>query len=369
MSDAPAVIAGAFERPYERHPGAGVDTSSLLAEALVGALAAAGLEPREVDGQAVASFTVAPDSAIDLAWRLGLRLRWLAQSPLGGASGVDLLRQAVRAVEAGDASAVAILAGDRLLPEEFRRLTDEYNRATLEELAPLPFGGPNSLFALLTQRHMRATGLARSDYAQIPLAQRRWASGNPLAVYRAPLTLDDYLAAPAVAPPLHRFDCVPVVSGADALIVTASGRGAGPQIRPVAFQAAYDVDLQDGDGLATGLRPFADVAEPELVYAYDDYPVMVLIQLADLGIVDDPERFLREELPAGRPVNTSGGQLSAGQAGAAGGLHHLVEAVVQLRGEAGARQVANARSALVSGYGMVLYRYGACANACLLERL
>jgi acetyl-CoA acetyltransferase len=368
MSDGPAAIVGAFERPYERRPADGVDTGSLLAEAFLGALSSAGLEPGDVDGLAVASFTLAPDSAIDLAWRLGLRLSWIAQSPLGGASGVDLLRQAVRAVEAGDATTVAILAGDRLGAAEFRRLADGYNRATREELAPLPFGGPNSLFSLLTQRHMRATGLDRSDYAQIPLAQRRWAAANPLAVYRSTLTLEDYLAAPPVAPPLCRFDCVPVVSGADALIVTARERGTGPAVRPVAFQAAYDVDLQQGDGLSTGLRPFADGPEPDLVYAYDDYPVMVLAQLADLGVIGDLERFLHEELPAGRAVNTSGGQLSAGQAGAAGGLHHLVEAVVQLLGRADERQVENARSALVSGYGMVLYRYGACANACLLER-
>jgi acetyl-CoA acetyltransferase len=365
MSDAQAVIAGAAERRYERHPADDVTTESLLAEALVGALSGAGLEASDVDGLAVASFTLAPDSVIDLAWKLGLRLRWLAQSPLGGASGIDLLRQAVRAVEAGDASVVAILAGDRLLPDGFVALRDNYNRVTQEELATLPFDGPNTLFALVTQRHMRKTGLAREDYAQIPLAQRRWAAKNPLAVYREPLTLEEYLDAPVVAPPLVRYDCVPVVSGADALIVTTAER-AQAAVRPVAFQAAYDIDLQEGDGLATGLQPFD--GEFDVVYAYDDYPVMVLAQLADLGVAADPRAFLRE-LAAGRPVNTSGGQLSAGQAGAAGGLHQLVEAVTQLRGEAGERQVADARRALVSGYGMVLYRYGACANACVLERV
>lgn len=364
MSDGPAVIAGAAERRYERHPAADVTTESLLAGAFTAALANAGLEPRDVDGLAVASFTLAPDSAIDLAWKLGLPLRWLAQSPLGGASGIDLLRQAVRAVEAGDASVVAILAGDRLLRDDFAMLRDNYNRTTQEELGKLPFEGPNSLFALLTQRHMRRTGLAREDYAQIPLAQRRWAARNPLAVYRGPLSLEEYLEAPVVAPPLVRYDCVPVVSGADALLVTAADR-ARAAVRPVAFQAAYDVDFQESDGLSTGLVPFG--GDYDVVYAYDDYPVMVLVQLEGLGVVEAPRDFLRE-LAAGRPVNTSGGQLSAGQAGAAGGLHHLVEAVVQLRGEAGERQVPDARRALVSGYGMVLYRYGGCANACVLER-
>jgi acetyl-CoA acetyltransferase len=84
----------------------------------------------------------------------------------------------------------------------------------------------------------------------------------------------------------------------------------------------------------------------------------------------DLRRFLHVRVDEERwPLNTSGGQLSAGQAGAAGGMHGLVEAVTQLRGEAGERQVENARTAVVSGYGMVVYRYGACANAAVLERL
>jgi len=94
------------------------------------------------------------------------------------------------------------------------------------------------------------------------------------------------------------------------------------------------------------------------------------VQLADLGFVgDDVKWFIAERLaPRGLPVNTSGGQLSVGQAGAAGGLHGLVEAVTQLRGRAGGRQVPDARLAAVSGYGMVEYRYCLCANAVVLER-
>ena len=99
---------------------------------------------------------------------------------------------------------------------------DEYNVATRDHLAPIPFGGPNALFALLTQRHMRAHGLQRADYGRLVVAQRAWAGGNPGAVYRDALSAEDYLAAPLVADPLGRLDCVPVVSGADALIVSAA---------------------------------------------------------------------------------------------------------------------------------------------------
>ncbi len=98
---------------------------------------------------------------------------------------------------------------------------------------------------------------------------------------------------------------------------------------------------------------------------------MVLVQLADLGVIpdDDVKRYLHKTiLEQMWPVNTSGGQLSAGQAGASGGMHGLAEAVRQLRGRAGERQVPDAELALATGYGMVLYTHGACHNAAVLER-
>src|SRR5690606_31956319 len=186
--------------------------------------------------------------------------------------------------------------------------------------------------------------------------------------------LEDYLAAPVVAAPLHRLDCVPVVSGADALVVRASGSG----VRVRALRAFHNHDGQEGDGLSTGIANLApDLwrdagAGPEdmdVISVYDDYPAMAFAQLADLGFTNgDLPGFVRRRIEEEQlPLNTSGGQLSAGQAGAAGGMIGLVEAVRQLRAEAGERQVAGARLAVVTGYGMVLYRYGACANAVVLE--
>jgi acetyl-CoA acetyltransferase len=98
---------------------------------------------------------------------------------------------------------------------------------------------------------------------------------------------------------------------------------------------------------------------------------MALVQLEDLGFARDGDvaKLVAERIvPRALPVNTSGGQLSAGQAGAAGGMHGLVEAVTQLRGGAGARQVENARRGHDAAYGMDAYRFGACANAAVLER-
>ena len=373
------MIVGAAEVPYARHPAPEDTTERLIARAVLAALDDAGLTRDAVDGFAVASFSLAPDHAIDLAWKLGLRLRWLMEDTNGGASGVNMLSHAVRAIEAGDAETIVVCAGDAMDRAAFRALVDNYNATTRELLAPIPTGGPNAVFALLTQRHAGRHGLAREDYACVPLAQRAWAQRNPLAVYREPLTLDEYLAGPVVAPPLTRYDCVPVVAGADALVLSAGGRG-GVRVR--AIRARHNPDQQDGDGLepsgfaelapdlwaAAGARP----EDLDAAYLYDDYPVMVLVQAGDLGLVADGDlpRFLHDRLLAERwPLNTSGGQLSAGQAGAAGGLHGLVEAVTQLRGRAGERQVPEARLALVSGYGMVLHTHGACHNAAILERV
>lgn len=376
MTDyAGAVVLGAVESPYTRHPPEGTTTEGLLADAFVRALETTGIDRADVDGLGVASFTHRPDRAIDLAWKLGVRPRWLMDDGNGGASGIQLLQHAVRAIQAGDASAIVLLSGDHFDKDSFRDLVDSYNRVTAQYLAGIPTGGPNVLFAMLTARQMEKHGLERADYGRLVVAQRAWAGLNPLAVYRAPLTLEEYLESPVVAEPLHRLDCVPVVSGADALVVAAEGDG----VKIRALRAFHNHDGQEGDGLTTGIAEIAgDLwqdagAGPEdmdLVSVYDDYPAMAVAQLADLGFAPDGDLpgFLRTRIEGRQlPVNTSGGQLSAGQAGCAGGMHGLVEAATQLQGRAGERQVEHARLAVVTGYGMVLYRYGACANAVVLE--
>ncbi|WP_321927435.1 thiolase family protein [Paraburkholderia guartelaensis] len=375
---ADVVLTVGVEVPYRRQAGA-ASTGDLLAEAFAAALAESGFTANDVDGLGVASFTLAPDHAIDLAWRLGLSPRWCMDDCHGGASAINLLQHAIRAIQHGDAKVIALVSGDRFEPADFKQLVEHYNLTTRTWLRPLANGGPNSLFAMLTQRHARQHGLTRRDYGALCVAQRAWAALNPRAVYRTPLTIDDYLEAPLVADPLGRFDCVPVVCGANAVIVARAdlvrhAKNVGVR----ALQCRYNLDHQEGDGLQTSLATIAGdlwrqagtaPEEIDVVSVYDDYPVMALVQLADLGFAPDGDlrglisRIVARELA----VNTSGGQLSAGQAGAAGGMHGLVEAMTQLRGAAGERQVEAARLAVVSGYGMVEYRYGMCANAVVLE--
>jgi acetyl-CoA acetyltransferase len=230
---------------------------------------------------------------------------------------------------------------------------------------------------------MKKFGLEKSDYGHVAIAQRTWAAGNPFAVYRAPMTMQEYLAAPMVADPLSRYDCVPVVAGAQAIVVAHPDRcprGRNP-VRVRAHRARFNYDNQGGDGLQTGIATFtrelwqeAGVRPEDIDVAsiYDDYPAIVLAQLNDLGLVPDHDlrRFARRDIGERRfPVNTWGGMLSAGQPGGpAGGLNGISEAVLQLQHRAGERQVKDARLAVATGYGMTMYRYGGTAAAAILER-
>lgn len=371
-------VVGVGETPALRHPDAACTTAGLMAQAVGEALRSAGLAPAQVDGLGVASFTLGPDRAIDLAWRLGLRLRWCMQDEMGGASAINLLRQAWLALQAGQAETIVLVSGDHFTGADFARLVRDYNRSARDYLSPLGCEGPNPLFAMLTQRQMAATGLRREDYGALCVAQRQWAAGNPNAAYRQPMTLAQYLDAPIVAPPLGRLDCVPVVSGACALVLRA--RPQGVSVRLVASDARYNTDQQEGDGLETGIAAFAPSLwrqagrgpqDMDVISVYDDYPAMALAQLCDLGFAsagDLPGFIARRIATQELPVNTAGGQLSAGQAGTAGGMHGLVEVCRQLLGQAGARQLPSVRHGVATGYGMVQLRYGMCANSAVLSR-
>jgi acetyl-CoA acetyltransferase len=364
-------IVGAATLPGERKPGPETTTPRLFARALDAALSSAGLSVRDVDGLGVSSFSLAPDRAIDLAWQLGLSLRWMMDDIVG----MNLLQHAVRAIQAGDASVIVLLGGDNLVGRDFGNMVESYNTATRDYLAPLPAGGPNALFALVTRAHMAKHGLGREAYGQVVISQRAWAGTNPAAVYRQPLSMDEYLAAPLVADPICLYDCLPLVAGAEAVVVSA---GDGP-VTVRAIESSFNYDHQEGDGLRTGLSEIAGSlweesaigpGDVDVVEVYDDYPVMVLAQLEDLGFIEDGTGNGLLVGPGGPApaVNTSGGMLTAGQSGAGGGLHGLVESVLQLRGERGDGQVEGARTAVVAGYGMVLYRYAACSVAAVLER-
>jgi acetyl-CoA acetyltransferase len=156
-----AAIIATGEAGYTRRPAPGQTTHTFLRDAVVDALKDANLKLSDVDGLAVSSFSIEPDKAIDIAWRFGMSLRWLLQDTNGGASGINMLGHAIRGVEAGAASVIVVVSGDAIDPEGVAKISSNYNRAIRDHVAPLGHSGPNSLFALLTQRQMKKYGLIR----------------------------------------------------------------------------------------------------------------------------------------------------------------------------------------------------------------
>jgi acetyl-CoA acetyltransferase len=379
-----AAIIGVGQSAYTRRPEPGQTVLHFMRDAVVAALKDAQLSAKDIQGFAVASFSLAPDAAVDLAWKLGLSLRWIMQDTNGGSSAMNMLGHALRGVEAGAAETILVLGGDATGLAGYGKVAANFNTVTQKHLAPLGHGGPNGVYALVASRQMKKYGLQKSDYGHIAVAQRAWAANNPYAVYRTPLTMDEYLAAPMVAEPLCRYDCVPVIAGAQAMIIANPGRApkGRPGVRVRAHRGSFNYDNQEGDGLATGISTFAkdlwrdahvQPGDVDLASIYDDYPTMVLAQANDLGLVPDGDlaRFCRVTIGEKRfPLNTWGGMLSAGQPGGfAGGLNGITEAVLQLQHRAGERQVKDARLAVATGYGMTMYRYGGTAAAAVLARV
>jgi acetyl-CoA acetyltransferase len=354
-----------------------------LARCLAALLKGSGLEKDEIDGLSVSSFTLAPDTAIGLTQHLGLSPRWLDHVPFGGASGVVALRRAARAVQAGDADVVACLAGDTNHVDSFRLTLANFSQFARDAVYPYGAGGPNASFAFLTAYYMRAYGATREDFGKLCVAQRANALKFEHALFKKPLSMQEYLAARPVADPLHLFDCVMPCAGAEGFLVLSEERARSLRLPyakllgtierhnafaadPVQMRAGWAIDQADLYQQA-GAGP----QDMDFVQTYDDYPVISLMQMEDLGFCAKGEgpAFLRKHSftwDGSFPVNTSGGQLSIGQAGAAGGSLGMVEALRQLTRKAEGRQVKDATLGLVSGFGMINFDRGLGSGAVIL---
>ena len=356
-----------------------------LARALAEITQRSGLKKDDIDGLSVSSFTLAPDTAIGLTQHLGLSPRWLDHVPFGGASGVVALRRAARAVQAGDADVVACLAADTNHVDSFRLTLANFSQFARDAVYPYGAGGPNASFAFLTAYYMAQYGAKREDFGKLCVAQRANALKFDFSLFKKSLSLDEYMNARPIAEPLHLFDCVMPCAGADAFLVLAEERARALKIPyvsllgtierhnafasdPVQMRAGWALDREDLYAQA-GAGP----KDMDFVETYDDYPVISLMQLEDLGFCGKGEgpAFVRGQTfthDGSFPLNTSGGQLSVGQAGAAGGFLGMVEAIRQLTGEAGARAVADAKLGLVSGFGMINFDRGLGSGAAILAR-
>lgn len=353
--------------------------------ALAALIERAGIGKSDVDGYCISSFTLAPDTAVGLTQHLGVTPRWLDHIPMGGASGVVALRRAARAVQAGDADVVACIAGDTNHVDSFRKTIASFSQFANDAVYPYGSGGPNASFAFLTDHYMREYGARREDFAKLCIAQRDNALHFPHALMKRALTVDDYLNARPIADPLRLFDCVMPCAGAEAFLVLTQERAkrldlpyvtlsstierhnAFPE-DPIQIRGGWAMDVDDLYDLA-GMGP----KDVDFVQAYDDYPVICFLQIEDLGFCGKGEAatFVRDHdltVAGNFPFNTSGGQLSVGQAGAAGGFLGLVEAIRQLTGETLGAAVMDARHGLVSCFGMINYDRGLCSSAAILSR-
>jgi acetyl-CoA acetyltransferase len=374
------VIAAPVTIPYVRYS---IESAQWwIGRALSALVAQAGIKASDIDGLCVSSFTMGTDSGIGLTQHFGLCVRWLDTIPLGGASAVAGLRKAARAVQAHDADIVACVAGDTNHVDSFRLTLENFSRFNQDAVYPYGAGGANASFALIARNYMRTFGVTREDVGRIAVAQRANALRNPHALMKAPLTLEQYLAARPISDPIHLFDCVMPCAGAEAFLVmredTAASLGL-PAARllstierhnafaddPMQVRGGWAMDIGELYAMA-GVKP----DDLDVVQTYDDYPVITMMQFEDLGFCKKGEgaEFVRQHdltIDGDFPHNTSGGQLSAGQAGAAGAYLGLVEGLRQVLGTAGPTQVRNASLALASGFGMINYDRGLASGAAI----
>ncbi|WP_116366097.1 thiolase family protein [Parahaliea mediterranea] len=353
-------------------------------------LRSAGLTKDDVDGLAISSFSLGADSAITLTQHFQMSPRWIAQLPYGGAAGLIALRRAARAIQAGDAEVIACVGGDGAAHRSFEGIAANFSNFTIDASFPYGAGGPNTAFSLITQHYMERFGATREDFARIALDQRYNANHYPAALLNhKPLSLEQYLSARRIAGPLHMFDCVMPCAGGEGFLMLSEERARHlsiPCCRILSAGELHNAHREDDVQLRGGWTEYADALydaagigpkDIDILQTYDDYPVISMLQMEDLGFcakgegpafVRDTDMRFDSSGPQERklPHNTSGGQLSVGQAGSAAGYLGIVESIRQLTGQAGPNQVSGAHRAMVSGFGMINYDRGLCSAAAIL---
>jgi acetyl-CoA acetyltransferase len=369
-----ACIAGIGETKYQRDRGASLSNLGLQLEASLAAIADAGLERSEIDG--VMPFPNLA-TAEELVANLGCeKVRFAATVAMGGASPVASLALAADVLAAGRASAILIPAGWAAFSgPRTRELVLDPARLPGGAIAadyyfPHGFTAPMQWYAVMAQRHMYEFGTKREQLGAVAVAARRHAQLNPNAVMRGrAMTMADYLASPMLADPYLLLDCCIETDGAAALVVTTEERARDLASRVVRIEAAgaaqpHPADeitnrrdlFQTGLGAAApeafgraGLRP----GDLDFAMIYDCFTFEVIHQIEELGLCKRGEggAFVeggRIELGGELPVNTHGGLLSEAHVV---GINHVVEAVKQLRGRCGERQVPGAELGVVTGWG------------------
>lgn len=364
-----AVIAGVFEHPTRWAPDK--TAYQIHAESARGALEDAGLSIRDVDG--LFSAGLGHIGIMTLAEHLNLNPRFHDSTNIGGSSFVAHVLHAAAAIGAGLCEVALITYGSTASSSRFAVGTAGLTGSgDPPDQFEAPFG-PTVLnsYALVAQRHMHEFGTTAEQLAEIAVTIRRHASLNPAAKFREPITIEDVLASRIVSSPLHLLDCCIITDGGGAVVVAEAERAKDLRKKPVRVLGGSEAlchtsmgrrDLTDMAAGQSGPRAMAMAgvkhADIDMCMIYDSFTITVLETLENLGFckkgaggafVQNGRIGLGGELP----VNTDGGGLSSNHPGMRG-IFLVIEAVKQLRGECGERQVKDCEVALCHGTGGML---------------
>lgn len=367
-----AAIAGVATFGNGETPG--FTDMELLARSARAAVADAGLKMSDIDGVCTASASAAM-WGLPVIEYLGLNPRYIDTTMLGGSSFIAHLLPAMEALRSGQCKAVLVCYGSAQRSAAIGRREIGQARRYLD---PQPYEHPYepafpvSAYALAASRHMHEFGTTREQLADVAVAARAWARLNPEAFMRDPLTREDVLKSRMVADPLSVRDCCLVTDGGGAYVLVSAERAKDLPRKPVYVlgnatavwnrQISSMPDLTVTAARQSGEEAFAMAGlapkDIDVLQLYDAFTINTLLFLEDLGFCPKGEggRFIADGAiaPGGKlPVNTNGGGLSCTHPGMYG-IFALIEAVRQLRGECGERQVKNVRTALAHGNGGML---------------
>ena len=369
-----SAIIGFAETKIE--PRSGRDVWDLGAEILESLIASSGIEKGEIDGMLInGSMTGAGNCfwSQTTAEYFGLELDFCQTVDIGGSSAVGAVARAAAALDAGLCSTILLLNIDTESSEQNLKMRSFHN----EWIQPYGMIGPPADFGLLSRRYDHLYGLDLEALGKLAVTQRNHAlmNDNACEKLRKPITVEDYLNSRMIAEPVRLLDCVMVCDGGNGLLMTtrkrAKEKGRDSFVVPLGYgertnyHAAENLaDITESGHFVAGRKAFAQAqltpSDMGSYQPYDDFLIAVMIKLEMLGFAERGQggAFIRERSLAhdgDLPVNTGGGQISAGQPGLAGGGVNLIEGVRQLFGEGGARQVKDRRYALVTGIGGIPY--------------
>jgi acetyl-CoA acetyltransferase len=364
-------VAGVYEHPTRWAPDK--TPSRIMAESARGALADCGLELGSVDGLFAAGMEMGPMGVLSLAEYLNLKPRYVDGTNIGGSSFVAHVRHAAAAISAGMCEVALILYGSTAASNAMaigtggRMGGGDAASGFVSPYGLTTVGG----YAMAAQRHMHEYGTTPEQLAEIAVHTRRHASLNPAAKMRKPIAIEDVLESRVISDPLHLLDCCIISDGGGAIVVTSLERArdlAKPTVRLLGSgEAVWHQELGAPDLLTVAARQSGEEAfqsagithdDVDLAMVYDSFTITVLVTLESLGFCKPGEGgdFVsggRIGLGGALPVNLDGGGLSSNHPGMRG-IFLVIEAVKQLRGECGERQVDGARIALAHGTGGLL---------------